>query len=167
MSTPDTKITNSDIADFLDFEEDTRRVVMRALGMPKRRIHRYSELWVAIGLAPEQPDFLWPALVLGADRKNHLWGPERVAEEVGCATDTVNGYCRTGKFPDGFPRPLFDLAPRQRRWLPLDVRAYTQPSLFGRLSKRLKRKSISLRSGQDRSASMPRAGSLQPLPPKT
>lgn len=164
MSTPDSKATNADLADFLDCGDDTRRVIMRVLGMPKRRSRPWSEVWAALGLAPEQPGEVWDELTLGRDRKNRLWDPARVAAEIGCATDTVNDYCRTGKFPVGFPSPVLDLGPRRRWWLPLDVRAYNQPAIYKARAALIRRLPATSQHSDARSAPMPKPGTLTPLP---
>jgi len=162
--TPVPTASNDEIALFLGVGDDTRRAILRGLGLPKRRRHAWSEIWFCLGLEPEQPEELREHLTLGAKKTIRLWDAARVAEEIGVVAGTVNGYCARGAFPDGFPRPLIDHRRKTRLWLPIEVRAYLQPSIFGDLAGRIRR-----RRKKTEPAAPPAAlawhGSLQPLPP--
>lgn len=162
--TPVPTASNDDIALFLGVGDDTRRAILRHFGLPKRRRQAWSEIWFGLGLEPEQPEELWEHLTLGPKRTNRLWDAARVGDEIGVGSDTVNGYCARGAFPDGFPRPLIDHRRKTRLWLPIEVRAYMQPSIFGDLAGRIRR-----RRKEAEKAAPPAAvawhGSLQPLPP--
>ena len=154
--------TNDDIARFLGVGDDTRRALLRALGLPKRRRHAWSELWARLGLDPVQPEDVRTHLMLGADGRNALWDASRVAEETGVVASTVNGWCSRDTFPPGFPRPIIDHRRKTRLWLPVEVRAYVEPSIYGELAGRIRRAAKSV----DRPAAAEPVvwnGTLEPL----
>lgn len=162
--TPASKATNADLACFFNVGDDTRCDILRGLGLPKRRSYFWTELLNAFGLMPEQPEELWDELTLGAARKNVLWDAARVASEIDVAPATVNGWCRKG-YPEGFPLPLINLGPKRRWWLPLEVRAYNQPSLYGDLARAIRRKPAPA-AAQRQAVPIACHGTLQPLPPR-
>lgn len=155
---------NDDIARFLGVGDDTRRAILRALGLPKRRKHAWSELWARLGLEPDQPEEVRRHLTLGPDGKNALWDAARVAEELGCVASTVNGWCARKALPSGFPPPLIDHRRKTRLWLPLDVRAYVEPSIYGALARQVRRRPKVVEKAA-RPAPLDLHGTLQPLPP--
>jgi len=162
---PVCRASNADLARFFAVGDDTRRRVLAELGLPKRRAHRWTEVWHALGLSAEQPAILLPELTLGPDRSNILLTPARVAQHLHVATDTVNRW-RRGDAPSGFPAPLLDLGPRLCRWLPLDVRAFDAPALYGDLASQVVRRARKpRRTAPD--ARLPAEGSLEPLPPQS
>ena len=161
--TPTPMASNDDIARFLGVGDDTRRAILRACGLPKRRSHAWSELWARFGLAPEQPEEIWKYLMLCVDRRNTLWDVGRVADEIGAVRATVNDWCARGTYPAGFPPPLIDHRRKTRLWLPLEVRAYMDPSIYGDLARKIRRRS------KDAERPAPPTtidwhGTLQPLP---
>jgi hypothetical protein len=147
--------TNDDFARFFDVGDDTRRALLRAFGMPKRRKHAETEIWNAIGLEPDQPEEVRNELMCSSGSRIKLWGPSRVAEE--------NRWCRQRKYPEGFPLPVVDLGTKRRWWLPIDVRAYLQPSIYGDLARMIQRKSASKPPPPE---TVEWNGTLQPLPPQ-
>jgi hypothetical protein len=102
--------TNDEIARYFNVADDTRRAIMKALGLPTRRRTAWSEIWVRLGLEPVQPDEVTDHLTLGPENKNALWDAGRVAAETGKAVDTVNGRCRGNRFGDAFPRPILEFS---------------------------------------------------------
>lgn len=54
-------------------------------------------------------------------------------------TPTVNKWVNKGTAPDGFPPPICEFGPKTRLWLPLEIRAYAQPSLYGDLEAQIRR----------------------------
>ncbi|WP_295046790.1 hypothetical protein [uncultured Paracoccus sp.] len=163
--TPGSLATNQDIERFLgECCDDTRRKILRHLGLPKRKKRPWAELWHAVGLATVQPKDVWDALTVGSTGRNTLWDAARVAEETGLATSTVNGYCHKNSFPDGFPRPLIDAGPKTRLWLPLEVRAYNVPSIYGARAALIRRRP-KRSAASKKPATVPYTGTMQPLPP--
>jgi hypothetical protein len=163
-NTPIPMVTNDEIARFLGVGDDTRRAILRALGLPKRRRHAWSEIWAALGLDPVQPEEIRDHLTHGAKKKNTLWDVARVAEETGNAASTVNGWCRRKAFSNGFPPPILDFRHRTRLWLPIEVRAYVEPAIYRDLASLIRRKA---RPEPTPAPAAPLAwhGTLQPLPP--
>lgn len=167
-----TKITPSSLATNAVLErffgnccDDTRRKIFSQLGLPKRRNRPWAEVWAAIGLDPVQPDDLWDDLTVGQNGKNQLWDAVRVAEETGLAASTVNNYCWKNFFPEDFPRPLINVSPKTRLWLPLEVRAYNRPSLYRSQAAKIRRKpKESTVSKKTKTVSY--TGTAQPLPPR-
>lgn len=164
--TPSDKATNADLELFFGkCGDDTRRRLLRLLGLPKRRKYPWSEIWHALGLSPDQPKPLWNDLTLGDERQNFLWSAARVADEIGLSSDTVNAYCNQDRRPEGFPAPLLSAGPKTRLWLPLEVRAYNQPSLYAALASEIRRLPKS-EAASKAMAAVPKSGSLDPLPPR-
>ena len=155
--TPSTPVTNPEFERFFgNCGDDTRRKIFRHLGLPKRRKQPWGEFWNAVGLDPEQPEELWEDLTLGSGSKNALWD----------AASTVNGYCHRKSFLNGFPKPLIDVSPKTRLWLPLDVRAYVWPSLYGDRAAMIRRnpKRSTVRKKAEQ---IPYTGTMQPLPQRS
>jgi hypothetical protein len=159
---PASRATNSDLEKFFGVREETRSVILRNLGLPKRRAYPWTEIWNALGLEPEQPEALWESLMLGPKRDNTLWSAAQVAEHLGITPDTINSWYRSGK--SGFPRPLVDIGPKTRKWLPVEIRAYDQPSIYAQVANQILRKPPSKRAASHKTAVIPQ-GSLIPLPP--
>lgn len=162
--TPVPMATNDEIARYFGVADDLRRALMTALGLPRRRRTAWSEIWVRLGLEPVQPDEVREHLMLGPQNRNALWDAARVAEETGKVADTVNGRCRRNGFADGFPRPILDFSGKTRLWLPLDVRAYVEPTIYGDLAAKVRRRGA--REKPPAAAPFALHGTLQPLPPK-
>ena len=161
---PSALATNSEFERFFGrCGDDTRRKIFHHLGLPRRRKQAWGEFWHAVGLETEQPEHLWEDLTLGCSGKNILWNASRVAEETGLAATTVNGYCHRKSFPVGFPEPLIDIGPKTRLWLPLEVRAYVRPSLFGNRAASIRRKPVK-RPLSNKSEQVSYTGTLEPLP---
>ena len=158
------RINNDDIARYLGVGDDVRRAILRHLGLPKRRQHAVSELWAALGLEPIQPEEVQKHLVPDPDGKNRLWDAARVAEQIGCAASTVNGYCANEGCPSDFPMPLLNFSRKTRIWLPLEVRAYVEPSIYGDLARQILRKPKPAKLPEPPEA-ITWHGTLQPLPP--
>jgi hypothetical protein len=156
--------TNDEIARYFGVADDVRRAIMKALCLPRRRRTAWSEIWVRLGLEPVQPDEVREHLMLGPQNRNALWDAERVASELGRAVDTVNGRCRRKTFHDGFPRPILDFSTKTRLWLPLEVRAYVEPAIYGDLAAKVRRRGAKPTPPADTPVVM--HGTLQPLPPK-
>jgi hypothetical protein len=165
--TPDFKVSNADLERFLgNCCDDTRRKIFGLIGLPKRKKRPWTEFWSAVGLATDQPEDLWEELSLGSKGTNVLWDATRVAGEAGLAASTVNGYCHKSRFPDGFPKPLIDAGPKTRLWLPLEVRAYNQPSIYG-VRAAMIRRNKKPSSTSTKGAAIPYTGTMQPLPAPT
>lgn len=162
--TPVPMATNDEIARYFGVADDLRRAIMTALGLPRRRRTAWSEIWVRLGLEPDQPEEVRKYLMPGPQTGTALWDAERVAEETGKAVDTVNGRCRRDRFDDGFPRPILDFSAKTRLWLPLDVRAYVEPAIYGGLAAMVRRRGA--RAKAPAAAPLALHGTLQPLPPK-
>lgn len=165
-TTPSALVTNSELERFFgNCGDDTRRKIFSHLGLPKRRKRPWAEVWNAMGLEPEQPEVMWDDLTLGSNGKNVLWNAAQVAERTGLAASTVNDYCRKKRFPEDFPRPLINAGPKTRLWLPLEVRAYNVPSIYGVRALMIRRKAK--RSGaQKKAVPVFCTRTMQPLPPK-
>lgn len=73
---------------------ETRSVILRSLGLPKRRAYPWTEIWDALGLEHEQPEALWESLMLGPKRDNTLWSAAQVADHLGMTPDTINSWYR-------------------------------------------------------------------------
>lgn len=155
--------TNDEIARYFGVGDDLRRAIMTKLGLPKRRCTAWSEIWVRLGLEPVQPDEIRAHLMLGPENRNALWNSARVAVETGRAPDTVNARCRRNWFGDGFPRPILDFSAKTRLWLPLDVRAYVEPTIYGGLAAKVRRRGT--RGQAQAAAPLVLNSTLQPLPP--
>ena len=170
--TPVPTATNDEIARFLGVGDDTRRAILRAFGLPKRRRHAWSELWVRLGLDQEQPDEVRAHLRLGPNGENALWDAARVAEETGVAASTVNRWCSRGVFPAGFPRPVIDHRRKTRLWLGLEVRAFIEPSIYAVVAAQIRRTGTTAPKPA-RTEEPPATervvwtGTLEPLPAKT
>ncbi|WP_026759138.1 hypothetical protein [Sediminimonas qiaohouensis] len=165
--TPSSQATNADFEKFFgECGDDTRRKIFRYLGLPKRKKQPWGEFWNAVGLDPEQPEELWEDLTHGSDGKNGLWDAARVAEEIGLAASTVNGYCHKKSFPDDFPRPLIDASKKTRLWLPLEVRAYVRSSIYRARAEKIRRKPTR-RTAAKKAERIPYTGTMQPLPPRS
>jgi hypothetical protein len=164
--TPVLKATNDELERYLGVGDDTRRAILRALGLPKRRRHAWSEIWARLGLEPVQPDEVMKHLMLGPRNENALWDADRVADETGYAVDTVHGRCRKQAFHDGFPRPILDFSSKTRLWLPLDVRAYIEPTIYGDLAAKVCRRAVRTEKKPPVAAPVVLHGTLQPLPPR-
>jgi len=163
--TPVPKVSNDDIARYLGgIGDDTRRAILRSLGLPKRRQHAVSELWAALGLEPEQPKKVRKYLIPDPEGRNALWGAARVAEETGVVRATVNDWCARKAFPQGFPPPLIDHRRKTRLWLPIEVRAYIEPSIYGDIARRIRRRPKAVEKPA-RPEPVAWHGTLQPLPP--
>ena len=170
--TPVPTATNDEIARFLGVGDDTRRAILRAFGLPRRRRHAWSELWVRLGLDPEQPDDIRAHLQLGPNGENALWDAARVAEETDVTASTVNRRCSRDVFPAGFPRPVIDHRRKTRLWLPLEIRAYIEPSIYGDTARRIRRAGKAAEEPartEELSAAehVVWTGTLEPLPAKT
>lgn len=170
MTGPTALASNADLEFFLGVEEDTRRKLLRAWGLFGRRRYAWSEIWHALGIAPDQPKDLWPELYSGTERTTRLWNAARVAEEIGVAAATVNGWCTKGALPTGFPPPLLAFSAKTRGWLPLQVRAYVQPSLYAARAGRI-RPGVETQAPRPPTAPAPAQtlawhGTLHPLPPR-
>lgn len=159
---PASKATNSDLEKFFGVREETRSVILRSLGLPKRRAYPWTEIWNALGLEPEQPETLWASLMLGPKRDNTLWSAAQVADHLGMTPDTINAWYRSGK--PGFPRPLIDYGSKTRKWLPVEIQAYDQPSIYAQMANQILRKPPSKRAASRKTEVIPQ-GSLIPLPP--
>lgn len=155
--------TNDEIARFLGVSDDTRRAILRAVRLPKRRRHAWSEIWAFLGLEPKQPDDVMEHLMLGPKNQNALWGADRVAAETGDSVDTVNERCRKSAF-QSFPPPILSYSAKTRLWLPLDVRAYVEPAIYGDLAAKVRRRAHVEKKAHG-VAPIKWDGTLQPLPP--
>ncbi|PKQ10472.1 MAG: hypothetical protein CVT70_19495 [Alphaproteobacteria bacterium HGW-Alphaproteobacteria-1] len=165
--TPSSHATNGEFEKFFGgCGDDTRRKIFHHLGLPKRAKRPWGEFWNAVGLDPDQPEKLWEDLTHGSDGSKTLWNAARVAEEVGLTAATVNGYCHKNSFPVGFPRPLIDLSPKTRLWLPLEVQAYNRPSLYkvraAMIRWKPKRQAVTKKAER-----IPYTGTMQPLPSRS
>jgi hypothetical protein len=163
---PSALVNNPDLERFFgNCCDDTRRKIFAQIGLPRRKKRPWAEVWSVLGLATEQAEELWNDLTLGSRRNNILWDATRVAEEAGLAATTINSYCHKGQFPEDFPEPLINLGRKTRLWLPLEVRAYIAPSIYGDRARLIQR--ISKVSAPPKKAATVRyTGSMQPLPPK-
>jgi hypothetical protein len=165
--TPSYHATNADFEKFFgDCSDDTRRKIFHYLGLPKRKKRPWGEFWDAVGIDPDQPEELWEDLTHGGDGRNVLWNAARVAEEVGLTAATVNGYCHKSSFPVSFPRPLIDLSPKTRLWLPLEVQAYVRPSLYAARAAMIRWKP-KRQAPAKKGVHIPYTGTMQPLPPRS
>ncbi|OWU81752.1 hypothetical protein ATO6_23390 [Oceanicola sp. 22II-s10i] len=164
--TPTSMASNADLERFFgDCGDDTRRLIMRRLGLPKRKSRPWTEIWFAVGLEAEQPEALWDELTLGSKRRNMLWDAARTAEHAGLASSTVNGYCHSGVFRDGFPRPLINISRRIRLWLPLEVCGYVAPSVYAERAAMIRRRPEQTKTEKP-IVPVSYTGTMQPLPPK-
>lgn len=160
---PLTSLTNDEIARFFGgVGDDTRRAILRALGLPKRRKHAASEILAALGLHPEQLPVVMAEIMLRADGRNALWNAARVADEVESTAGTVHRWVRDGG-PAGFPKPVINHSRKVRLWIPLEVRAFWRPSLYAARARLIRRRPPALQTS-GRATPVVWTGTLQPLP---
>lgn len=151
-------VTNALLCTYFSVCDDKRREAQKTLWLPARRKHAWTEVWAAVGLAPEQRRKLWP------DLQEPLLTSGEVAALIDAARDTINGWCRQRAFPAGFPPPIV-LGPSTRRWIRLEILAYRQPSLYAKLASDIRRPDRRLSRRSSPAAPLtPLPTTLDPLP---
>ena len=132
-------VTGEELNAFLMIGSDKRRAILRGWELDAGRSHDWTTIWARLGLAPVQKRRIWD------DLRAPLLTPEEVAGIIGRRPDTVRDWCRQGIYPAGFPPP-FDLGPRTRRWIGLEVWAWRQPEVHGSLARKIARPAPSARA---------------------
>lgn len=130
--------SKEDLSGFFAVGDDKRNEILRALNLPAQRDYDWSTIWAALGLEAVQKRKLWD------DLKSPMLTVAQVADIIEKRPKTVSGWCDRGQYPPGFPAP-FDFGPRTKRWIKLEVWAYRQPAIYGKLSRKISRPTPSSR----------------------
>ncbi len=149
--------TKATLSDFFAVGDEKRNEILRALGLHTQVDHDWTTLWAALGLSAIQNRRLWD------DLRAPMLTVADVADIIKKRPKTVSGWCEAGEYPPGFPVP-FDFGPRTKRWIALEVWAYRQPEIYGKVAREIARPSPSSRKVLQRPAvSGPLPTTLDPL----
>ena len=150
-------VTGEGLDAFLAVGSDKRRAILRGWGLDAGHSHDWTTIWARLGLTPVQKRRTWD------DLRAPLLTSEEVAGIIGRRPDTVRDWCRQGMYPAGFPPP-FDLGPRTRRWIELEVWAWRQPEVRGSLARQIARPAPSARAVLRPPGAGPIPTTLKPMP---
>lgn len=131
-------VTSGEMMRYFGVGEEKLRAIRKEFNIPDGRKLDWTTVWAAVGLSPVQKKKLWE------DLTEALLCPEEVGELIGASPSTINGWCRKHEYPARFPPPI-RFGGKTRRWIPLEIRAFRQPTIYGPSAREIARPKASSR----------------------